>query len=79
MQKIFSLLLVAVVFVSVLGQVMAVPSYHQASQPVQQTNSTLNPNHLEGCHLLNRTDPVRDYYGNVTECHERDRNVEFID
>ena len=68
MKKIFSLLLVAVVFASVLGQVMAVPSYHQESQPAQQSSS-IPQNYLKGCLLLNRTDPIRDYYGNVTQCH----------
>ena len=65
MQKIFTLLLVAVVFVSVLGQVMAVPSYQLA----QQTNLYAGLN-VEGCHLVNRTDPIRADYGNVTKCHE---------
>ena len=81
MREIFSLLLVALVFASVLGQVMASPFDHhvppRASQPAQQANSTLDPNHLEGCNLLNRTDPIRDYYGNVTECHEIDGHHHF--
>jgi hypothetical protein len=68
MKKILSLLVLAVVLAP-LGQAMSV-SATPMQQPSQQSTSNPETNYLSACHLLNRTDPMRDYYGNVTECHE---------